>query len=521
MEAPEFAVTLMPDVQDPTSPTSVSCGAPEGSDEGEAEAVDGNMVEMLAQIAGSLEFTDKELLRAVPAGRALHGFGRMFRRRGISPSRLYSTSARVERIEEFWSHSWRAPVYWKIWFFLMLKNGKAACIVGSIAAFFMAWLTYIEALPGWYMLPINTRPGFEIEHRHSPWCLTSGLAFAFLTLVFWQSSSPVFLDRACIHQGDPRLKTEGILNIAAFLKASKSLVVAFDETYLSRTWCVFEIAAFLKSHEGESPPPVVIKQIAVAPTIFYLVITVALVLLYTICLPAAGYLIYLQLAFMVAFAVTNHIMFLRMRRSTLQAEEDFKSFRWESCTCHCCSEGHDVDGVAIPCDKEVLAECITRWFGSVEAFENCVKRDVRTTFMRELHRQPIGYQWLLAASTFLLWGEADLALVRASSGDYHYTAFLAAYGLAWWTCVVPAQFAIFTAIVGWQDGGRLPILRGMIGISANVLDVLMPHIYQYVCWRLLLPNYVLAFMVILFGNCFAALAVIWLLQKPCHRKEQM
>ena len=157
------------------------------------------------------------------------------------------------------------------------------------------------------------------RHRHSPWCLTSGLAFAFLTLVFWQSSSPVFLDRACIHQGDPRLKTEGILNIAAFLKASKSLVVAFDETYLSRTWCVFEIAAFLKSHEGESPPPVVIKQIAVAPTIFYLVITVALVLLYTICLPAAGYLIYLQLAFMVAFAVTNHIMFLQLFQIALDS----------------------------------------------------------------------------------------------------------------------------------------------------------------------------------------------------------
>ncbi|CAE7606175.1 unnamed protein product [Symbiodinium sp. CCMP2456] len=357
------------------------------------------------------------------------------------------------------------------------------------------------------------------RHRYSPWCLIGGLVFAFLTLLFWQSSSPVFLDRACIHQGDPRLKTEGILNIAAFLKASKSLVVAFDESYLSRAWCVFEIAAFLKSHEGESPPPVVIKQIAVAPTTFALIIFSSLVLLYTICLPASGYLVYMQLAFMVAFAVTNHIMLLRMRRSTSQAEEDFKSFRWESCTCHCCSEGHEVNGVALPCDKEILATCITRWFGSIEAFENCVRRDVCTTFMRELRRQPLGYQWLLAASTFILWGEADLALARAGSGDFYHAAFLAVWGLAWWSCIAPAQFAVFTAIARWQDGGKLRMLRCMIGISASVLNVLSPHIFQYVCWRLLLPNYVMAFVVIPSGTCLAAVAAIWLLQKPCHRNN--
>ncbi|CAE7606188.1 ASB3 [Symbiodinium sp. CCMP2456] len=158
---------VSPVCSDPKSPTSGSFGAPEGSDEGQAQAVDGNMTEMLAEIVGDLEFTDKDLLRAVPACRALHGFGRMLRRHSIDPSKLYNTSERVDRINEFWSHSWRAPVFWKVWFLLMLKNGKAACIVGSIVAFFMAWLTYIEALPGLYFMPLNTRPGFEMEQLGS------------------------------------------------------------------------------------------------------------------------------------------------------------------------------------------------------------------------------------------------------------------------------------------------------------------------------------------------------------------
>ncbi|CAE7223023.1 unnamed protein product [Symbiodinium sp. CCMP2592] len=175
--------------------------------------------------------------------------------------------------------------------------------------------------------------------------------------------SSVFLDRACIHQGDARLKAEGIFNLAAFLKASKSLVVVFDESYLSRAWCVFELAAFIKSHEGESPPPVVIKHIAVAPTTAFLIITIALLNLYFSCLPAAGYLFYILIVFMMAFAISMHIMLLRIQRDTLKAENDFKSFRWDACTCQCCSSGHERDGVAIPCDKEILAECIARWFG--------------------------------------------------------------------------------------------------------------------------------------------------------------
>ena len=42
----------------------------------------------------------------------------------LSP-RLYGLSEENTRIQEFWSHSWRASNFWKVWLLLMLKNGKA------------------------------------------------------------------------------------------------------------------------------------------------------------------------------------------------------------------------------------------------------------------------------------------------------------------------------------------------------------------------------------------------------------
>ncbi|CAE7544168.1 cpr6 [Symbiodinium pilosum] len=71
---------------------------------------------------------------------------------------------------------------------------------------------------------------------------------ALLILVFWQSRSTVFLDKICIHQTDQALKAEGIMSIGGFLTNSKSLLVMWDATYVWRLWCIFEYAAFVKSH---------------------------------------------------------------------------------------------------------------------------------------------------------------------------------------------------------------------------------------------------------------------------------
>ena len=95
------------------------------------------------------------------------------------------------------------------------------------------------------------------------------------------------------------MKAEGILSIGGFLRSSKSLLVLWDPTYVPssrsvidmmvaqvgnphthrcpqavavcsttkvrRLWCIFEYAAFVKSHEGQDPAVVKIRPTFLGP----------------------------------------------------------------------------------------------------------------------------------------------------------------------------------------------------------------------------------------------------------------
>ena len=54
------------------------------------------------------------------------------------------------------------------------------------------------------------------------------------------------MDIACIDQLDAGKKAAGIASLGALLDRSDRMVVLFDEHYMTRMWCVFELAAFAK-----------------------------------------------------------------------------------------------------------------------------------------------------------------------------------------------------------------------------------------------------------------------------------
>ena len=55
--------------------------------------------------------------------------------------------------------------------------------------------------------------------------------------------------QACISQDDEAMKRNGTLSLGWFLRNSTNMVVLWDESYFTRLWCVFEMAAFLKLQE--------------------------------------------------------------------------------------------------------------------------------------------------------------------------------------------------------------------------------------------------------------------------------
>lgn len=115
------------------------------------------------------------------------------------------------------------------------------------------------------------------------------------------------MDMACIHQGDPDLKSEGVLNIGAFLKNSKKLLVLWDSTYSSRAWCMFELAAFLQSHQSEVNLPIDIKPVVIAPATFAFVVGNIFMLLCEVILPAGGFFRFLRFVYLVPAIVMIHI----------------------------------------------------------------------------------------------------------------------------------------------------------------------------------------------------------------------
>ena len=104
-----------------------------------------------------------------------------------------------------------------------------------------AWLPWTETWAPWLhdVLRASVVPALP------------GLAFA--TILFWGHALPgfsvdCFLDKSCIHQTDLALKKQAIDSLDIFLRFSERMLVLYSPEYLSRLWCIYELATFIKLH---------------------------------------------------------------------------------------------------------------------------------------------------------------------------------------------------------------------------------------------------------------------------------
>eukprot|EP00439_Symbiodinium_sp_Y106_P057624 s2570_g8.t1 len=440
--------------------------------------------QIVVRAVSDMDSSDASFIRAAPAWAILRSFGQVLRGSKLDPEELYSLSSQVDSIDEFWSHSWQSIWFFKVWLLLMLKNGRAACVGGTLVALVAGYLSYTDLLPGWYKEPRVQGPGYSGEFRFSPWSNLTGCASALLLLVFWQSSSKVFLDRACIHQGDPRLKAEGILNLGAILKKSRSLVVVWDPSYLSRLWCVFELAAFLRAHREDPQTSLVIKPTVLVPMTFLMAGTTALTLLFETCLPDTDEVAFLRIFLFVFSSLPNIWLFQRLWRTVMEAEKQFGTFSFQKVTCYCCSTNHkDSRGNQIPCDKEILEGCIVEWYGSVNELELSVRTKVRDSFIEQVTRFPMGYQWLVGVQTCILWGQLDPVAARAHGGAYSFAASKLITTIAWFLWVVPVHYLFVFRVSHWMTIHQskpllLRILTTCVGYAAVIMSAAFFHILQ-------------------------------------------
>ena len=170
------------------------------------------LMEACIQLMSQMQATRPELLRGIRVFRVVQSAPRHYMRGRLN--HLYAFSEATHELDEFWSHSWQAGMWSKYASILFLNNGLAAFVVGTLCA----------------ILPFCLRASGLLSFGNL--CVPCGTLGYYLTLLLWPQRKVVFLDAACIHQADEALKAEGLLNMGAILKRSKSLCHSWVRFYM-------------------------------------------------------------------------------------------------------------------------------------------------------------------------------------------------------------------------------------------------------------------------------------------------
>eukprot|EP00438_Fugacium_kawagutii_P010837 Skav222081 [mRNA] locus=scaffold2165:4585:5484:- [translate_table: standard] len=216
------------------------------------------------------------------------------------------------------------------------------------------------------------------------------------------------------------------------------MLVLFDWTYSSRLWTIFELAAFLKSHDVTHA--LIIRPTFLGPASALLFMFLTLVM---VCIVFASFQemqeTFLVLTFVqyAIFSIGGHYL----RRYLLQIDECYqqlRDFHLHKVSSHCCSVNHlDESGCELLCDREIIGKCIRSWFGSEEEFESTVRNQVSSAFMKGLGYYAFPFSWFIGASLPILWTYVDLMVARLRAGEFFFTLVGLLYALIMWLAAGP------------------------------------------------------------------------------------
>ncbi|CAK8998061.1 unnamed protein product [Durusdinium trenchii] len=429
----------------------------------------------LAQRVADMGITRPEVLRVVPAYHAFQRCGAAFR--SSTRDELYHMSVASEEIPCFWSHSWHGGHRKKVLTLLTIYNGPAAIACGFLAALSMMALFSYGQLPG------IQRDRREPEKLSSTWSLCAGISVAMLSFLFWRPQKKVFFDRICINETDVDLKYDAILSLAGMLKRSSEMLVLWDSSWSERLWCLFELAAFLKSKRN-SKQVLTIRPTFLGPCSVCAFLGMSLAFLPVTTFPAQRYS--LPAIFLCVFGTLSicgcSMAFRGYFRSVERLKEQLQSVKLEQTRSLCCDTNHrDAEGRQVICDREILKECVALWFGSTEAFEETVRRDVAELVASELDRV-FNRRWSIAVSMPMFWALMDCSATHWKTQDLPRAVAWFVGGLSLWILSAPIfidYFIYLTYLFRHQnpssrvrDWGQnlavllltLPALLGLLGV---------------------------------------------------------
>ncbi|CAE7243284.1 unnamed protein product [Symbiodinium sp. CCMP2592] len=339
---------------------------------------------------------------------------------------LHGLSQQTTHLDQFWSHSWHGSQWTKYANMLYLNNCMPASIAGTLSASVACGFVSAGSL--------GARQG---------WCLLFGFLTFCIALLLWRPRKLVFLDVACVHQTDEDRKGEAIISMGAFLSQSTSMLVFWDPTWVTRLWCIFEVAAFLHSRtEGCKadlqiiPPllgPVLLggEMLFCVLGVLFLYIESSLVSSDEAIDIAVGeqYIMIVALLGLLSSFVTHAWRGYARSIDTLQ--EQLREFKVEHART-CCNGDHGNRPLR---DREIILQCIAAWYNSLDRFESQVQAEVRMAVIDQLASKVLSYQRVLLVLTPQAW--LRLEYVSSHAGDPIRQVVDLAQMFTYWLAIFP------------------------------------------------------------------------------------
>eukprot|EP00930_Biecheleria_cincta_P072220 TRINITY_DN59654_c0_g1_i1.p1 TRINITY_DN59654_c0_g1~~TRINITY_DN59654_c0_g1_i1.p1 ORF type:complete len:558 (+),score=68.58 TRINITY_DN59654_c0_g1_i1:163-1836(+) len=375
-------------------------GLDEVGGEGGCSGEKGRAANQVLEERTSLVNNDPALLRACTLRSVVSRFGELLEPSGTiavsggkaSTEDTYVHSSMVKRIECFMSHSWRDSATLKWLTLLWFENYYIALLIASLCTVLAAIPTLISPEYG-LANPIKAGPWHHLYNGPSSLVFSS----VFLLAVFFvhslrAKSTTLFLDKVCIHQTDPELKSAGIRSLGAFLKHSDRMLVLFSEDYFNRLWCNYEISLYLllKGPMSVQVVPLELVKLQMACAICNWILSVTC---YLMCLSMQTIeSVNPENAFQIVsavwcFQVPAVFILVGCYKSTSilarrNLQTKLKSFEIRKSDCFCCQVNHVLaDGTQIPCDRQFVENSINVWYGNgedngLDVFDSCVREEV-------------------------------------------------------------------------------------------------------------------------------------------------
>ena len=168
--------------------------------------------------------------------------------------------------------------------------------------------------------------------------------------------------------------------------------------------------------------------------------------------------------------------------------KQLENFTTDSATCSCCTSGHP-EGQT--CDRSILLECISIWFGNVGAFEQSVRTGLLNLLASGLWNELFRYKRCVAVTVPLLWHFFERIAVDlhfSSSETYLEQIFFQLIrGFAWWLGCFPIMFFTLLVLARFLRRRRsmpLEILTNLLVMVGPVSVFLAMQALEQVGWAL-------------------------------------